>query len=153
MLTDDHKTKWMDSVPKILTRYTQEGDGFLDTIVNGDETWVFHHTPQSKQQSLERRHTLSARTRKFNTSISVKKIMASVFWDRNGIVLFDFMASVFWNRKGIPLFDFMPPGATINAAAYFDTLTWLRRAIQNKRKDMSRGLCLLHDTRGTIPPT
>jgi len=28
---------------------TQEGDEFLDSIVTGDETWVFHHTPESKQ--------------------------------------------------------------------------------------------------------
>jgi hypothetical protein len=40
----------------------------------------------------------------------------------------------------------MPPGARINAAAYFDILTRLRRAIQNKRKGMfSRDVCLLHD--------
>jgi len=40
----------------------------------------------------------------------------------------------------------MPPGATINAAAYCDTLTRLQRAIQNKSRGMlSRGVCLLHD--------
>jgi len=56
------------------------------------------------------------------------------------------MASVFWDRKGILLVDFMPPGATINAAAYCDTMTRLRRAIQNQRGGMlSRDLCLLHD--------
>jgi len=27
----------------------QEGDEFLDSIVTGDETWVFHHTHESKQ--------------------------------------------------------------------------------------------------------
>ena len=27
----------------------QEGDEFLDSIVTGDETWAFHHTPESKQ--------------------------------------------------------------------------------------------------------
>jgi len=56
------------------------------------------------------------------------------------------MASVFWDRKGILLVEFMPPGAIVNAAAYCDTLTWLRRAIQNKRRGMlPRGLCLHHD--------
>jgi hypothetical protein len=49
MLTDDHKTKRMGSALKYLTRYSQEGDEFLD----GDETWGFHHTPESKQQSLQ----------------------------------------------------------------------------------------------------
>jgi hypothetical protein len=50
MLTDDHKTKRMVSALKVLTRYAQEGDEFLDSIVTGDETWVFHHTPASKQK-------------------------------------------------------------------------------------------------------
>jgi len=27
----------------------QEGDEFLDSTVTGDETWFFHHTPESKQ--------------------------------------------------------------------------------------------------------
>ena len=36
------------------------------------------------------------------------------------------MASIFWDRKGILLVDFMPPGATINAAVYCDTLTRLQ---------------------------
>jgi hypothetical protein len=52
MLTDDHKTKRMGSALKFLTRYAQEGDAFLDSIVTGDEAWGFHHTPESKQQSL-----------------------------------------------------------------------------------------------------
>jgi hypothetical protein len=42
---------------KFLTCHTQEGDEFLDPIVTGDETWVFHHTPELTQQSLQWRHT------------------------------------------------------------------------------------------------
>jgi len=38
MITDDHKTKRMGSELKCLTRYAQEGDGFLDSVVTGDET-------------------------------------------------------------------------------------------------------------------
>jgi hypothetical protein len=41
MLTDDHKTKRMGSALKSLTPYAQEGDEFLDSIVIGDEPWVF----------------------------------------------------------------------------------------------------------------
>ena len=41
------------SALKFLTRYAQEGDEFPDAIVTGDETWGFHHTPESKQQSLQ----------------------------------------------------------------------------------------------------
>ena len=79
---------------------------------------------------MQWRHTLSPRTKKFKISISVKNNTASVFW----------------SRKGILLVDFMPPGATINAAAYCDRLTRLRRATQNKRRGiLSRGVYLLHD--------
>jgi len=44
MLTDDHKTKRMGSALKVLTRYAQEGDEFLDSIVTGDETWFSPHS-------------------------------------------------------------------------------------------------------------
>jgi hypothetical protein len=37
MLTDGHKTKRMGSELKFFTRYAQEGDEFLDSIVTGDE--------------------------------------------------------------------------------------------------------------------
>ena len=40
----------MISALKFLTRYAQERDEFLDSIVTGDETWVFHHSSESKQQ-------------------------------------------------------------------------------------------------------
>jgi hypothetical protein len=51
------QTKRLVSALKFLTRYAQEGDEFLDSIVTGDETWGFHHTPKSKQQSLQWRHS------------------------------------------------------------------------------------------------
>jgi len=41
------RTKRMGSALKFLTRYAQEGDEFLDSIATGDETWGFHHTPES----------------------------------------------------------------------------------------------------------
>jgi histone-lysine N-methyltransferase SETMAR len=53
ILTDDHKTKRMGSALKFLKRYALEGDEILDCIVTGDETWGFHHNPESKQQSLQ----------------------------------------------------------------------------------------------------
>jgi len=43
----------MGSALKFLTRCAQERDEFLDSIVTGDETWGFHHTPESKEQLLQ----------------------------------------------------------------------------------------------------
>ncbi|GFX71282.1 histone-lysine N-methyltransferase SETMAR [Trichonephila clavipes] len=52
----------------------------------------------------------------------------------------------FWERQSILLLECMPPGTTINAAAYCQTLKCLRRAIQNKRRGMlTNGVRFLHD--------
>ncbi|GFR29046.1 uncharacterized protein TNCT_571691 [Trichonephila clavata] len=48
MLTEEHKRKRMGFALDFLTRYAEAGDEFLDHIVTGDETWVYHHTPESK---------------------------------------------------------------------------------------------------------
>jgi len=79
--------------------------GFFTALLNPSNSHCNMHSP---------------RTKKLKTSISMKKIMASVFWD----------------RKGILMVYFMPSGTTINAAAYCDTLTQLRRTIQNKKRGM-----------------
>ncbi|GBL99039.1 hypothetical protein AVEN_227544-1 [Araneus ventricosus] len=49
MLTDVHKTKGLGSALTFLTRYSEDGNEFLNKIVTGGETWVYHVTPESKQ--------------------------------------------------------------------------------------------------------
>jgi hypothetical protein len=56
-----------------LERYELEGDNFLKSIVTGDETWVAHHTPETKRQSEQWPHTSLPSTKKYKTTISVKK--------------------------------------------------------------------------------
>ena len=56
------------------------------------------------------------------------------------------MATVFWDRTGILLTEFNERGTTVTSASYCDTLQRLRRAIQNKRRGMlSSGIVFLHD--------
>lgn len=130
MLTEVHKTKRLGSALSFLSRYDEEGDDFLNQIVTGDETWVAYVTPESKQQSMEWRHSTSPRKVKFKQTISARKIMCTVFWD----------------RKGVLMVDFLPRGDTINSMTYCETLKKLRRAIQNKRRGMlTKGVILLHD--------
>jgi len=130
MLTEDHQRQRIDSSREFLQRYTDENDNFLDSIVTGDETRAFHFTPETKQQSREWRHSSSLKPQKFKTTQSAGKAMASVFWDRKGVLLVDFMAR----------------GTTINADRYCETLKKLRRAIQNRRRGMlTKDICLLHD--------
>jgi len=130
MLTESHKEKRVECAQQFLQQCRRNKEEFLDSIVTGDETWVFHFTPENKQQSREWRHSTSPKPKKFKQTKSAGKVMATVFWD----------------RKGVLLIDFMPPGTTINSDRYCDTLKKLRRAIQNRRRGrLSSGVRLLHD--------
>jgi len=129
-LTPEHKMKRMGSALSFLGHYEKDGDEFLTHIITGDETWVSHVTPESKQQSMQWHHTSSPTKKKFKQTLSARKIMCTVFWDCYGVLLL----------------DYRPNGQTINAQVYRDTLQCLRRAIQNKRRGLlSSGVVLLHD--------
>jgi len=76
------------------------------------------------------RQSSSPKAKKFKQASSVRKIMATIFWD----------------RKGILLIDFLERGLTINTDAYCETVRKIRQAIQNKRRGMlSSVIVLLHD--------
>jgi len=87
MLTEEHKLKRQAGVLDFLTRCSEEGNNFLSRVVTGDETWVSHTTPESKQQSMEWRHTSSPNEVKFKQTTSTWKIMCTVFWDRKAFCL------------------------------------------------------------------
>jgi len=57
MLTEVHRLKQQTSVLDFLTQYSEENDNFLSRVVTGDETWVLHAIAESKQQSMDWRHT------------------------------------------------------------------------------------------------
>ena len=80
MLSEEHKKKRAASALIFLVRYSEQGDRFLSQIVKDDETWVSHLTPESKQQSMEWRHTSSPKKCKFKHTISTRKTMCTVFW-------------------------------------------------------------------------
>ena len=51
-----------------------------------------------------------------------------------------------YRSQSVLLVEFLPQGTTINSAVYCETLKKLRRAIQNKRREMlSATILLLHD--------
>ncbi|GBM07295.1 hypothetical protein AVEN_16274-1 [Araneus ventricosus] len=89
-LTDDQKRKLM--VLEFLQRYATEGNDFLKRIGTGDETWICSETPETKRQTLEWRHTGSPNPEKSKPPLFSKKIMCTVFWDCQGILLVDLTA-------------------------------------------------------------
>jgi len=92
---------------------------FLKHIVTGDETWIHHYDLESKQQSMQWKHASSPSSRKFKMQASAGKIMCTIFWDAEGILLIDFM-----HQK-----------VTITGVYYADLLHKLRLAIKEKRRE------------------
>jgi hypothetical protein len=88
-----------------LLRY-KEDPAFLDHIVTGDETCVHRIIPETRRNSMMWKYPSSPTTKKFKTTTSVRKVMATVFWD----------------KKGLLLVDFIHKNETINADRYIQTL-------------------------------
>ena len=129
-LTPEHKTKRTESAMTFLQRYHNDGDEFLDRIIIGDEMWVAHIIPETKQQSMHWHHSGSPCKTKFKQTLSARKVMCTVFWDRRAIFLEDFLTR----------------GEMVNAERYCETLQKLRWAVQNKRRGiLSAGVVFLLD--------
>jgi hypothetical protein len=90
MLTEVHKTQGMASALMFLQHYHHEGDKFLDKIVTGDETWVKFVNVETKEQSQQWMHTHSLlKPRIFKQLLSNRKLSATLFWDRKGVLLIE----------------------------------------------------------------
>lgn len=105
-------------------------DDFYQRLVTGDETWVYHKDPESKMESMQWKHRTSPTPKKFRVEKSAGKVMATVFWDKDGLLLL----------------EFMPRKSTINGEVYANTLAVLREKIKEKRRGkLTSGVLLLHD--------
>jgi hypothetical protein len=83
----------------------------LSQIVTTVETWVHHFEPETKGQSIEFHHPQSPRRKEFQNNPSAGKVMITVFW----------------NCEGVILVDVMPRGETFNSNAYIRMVTDLRK--------------------------
>jgi len=96
-------------------------------FITGDKTWVHQYYSETQAQSMAWKHSQSPTIKKFKTSTSSGKLMATAFWDMYGVLL--------------SLFSL--PNETVNSAAYHATLKKPKRAVQRKRPQMS-------DKRGAV---
>ena len=130
MLTKEQKALRATTSRALLSRMMLDKPGFLGRIVTQDETWVHHFEPESKMQSKAWRHVGSPPPRKFRVQGSSRKVMASVFWDAEGIIMI----------------DYLPQGHTITGLYYAQELRRLREEIKSKRRGkLRRGVLLLQD--------
>lgn len=120
-----------------LTQFNEYADEVLSET--SKETNSGYHTfiPESKQQSIEWRHISSTAKIKAKQTLSRRKIMATVFG----------------NRRGILLAELMSQGQNTNTKVYCGTLNQLRRAIQNKRRvTFTKGFSTITPDQVTVLP-
>nr|XP_032528131.1 uncharacterized protein LOC116778294 [Danaus plexippus plexippus] len=128
MLTDEQKKKRVDISRVNLQKFQADKENFLSRFVTMDETWIHHFDPETKQQSMTWKRASSPTPKKFKVSSSAGKVMASVFWDAEGIIMVEYLEK----------------GATITGSYYADQIRRLREAIKSKRRGKLRARVLFH---------
>ena len=98
----------------LLKRCRSKENDFLLRLVTVDEIWVHYFEPRNKAQS---RQSVGPRSKKFKMQPSAGKVMATVFWDAQGVIMLDFQA-----KK-----------STITGAYYANLLNQLKTVIREKR--------------------
>jgi len=79
---------------------------FMSRLVTMDGTWLYHYDSETKQQSMEWRHSDSPCRKKFRVQKCAGNFLAPIFWDQDGILLI----------------DYLPKSQTINAEYYSSLL-------------------------------
>lgn len=120
----------VDVSSELLALLNENEESFFHQIVTGDETWVHYYDPETKEQSKQWKHSGSPLPKKFRMQASAGKILATIFWDCEGILLI----------------DYLPPKEKITGNYYAHLMKKLRQAIKdNRRGKLTRGVLLLHD--------
>jgi hypothetical protein len=132
-LTDDHITLLKEVCSYLLSCYEADGESFLSWIVTGDETWSHHFEPETRNQSVEWHHPTSPWKKKFMVTPSAGKVMATAFWDAEGVILV----------------DIMPHVQIINSDLYFQTLKNLQKHLRRVRPHKIVAEILQHTTTHT----
>jgi histone-lysine N-methyltransferase SETMAR len=89
--TADQKRTRIKHFEQCLERSNKNKANFVRRFITMDETWIHHYTPESKQQSKHWTEAGCSAPKKTSLVLSAGKVMASVFWDAEGILLIDYL--------------------------------------------------------------
>ena len=104
------------------------------------ETWVHYYEPENKAQWVG---PGSPRPKKFKTQPSAGKVMATVFWDAKGVIMYYVYYYVY---VLCILCILLPKRSIITGVYYAHLLDQLRTAIREKRQGkLSKGVLLQQD--------
>ena len=109
-LNADQKRQCCQSSDQLLESFWRDENYFLSRLVTMDETWLYHYDPETKQQS--------PRPKKFRVQESAGKVLASIFG----------------NKDGILLIDYLPKGQTIKEEYYSSLLAQLKAILKETRR-------------------
>jgi histone-lysine N-methyltransferase SETMAR len=130
MLTPFDKQRRVQCSRQFLDLSANDFHGILHRIITVDETWIYEYDPESKMESMQWVKTGENAPRKFKRQRVQTKLMATIFWDAEGILLI----------------DYLPKGSTMNAIYYASLISKVRSIVLEKRRGkLSRGILLLQD--------
>ncbi len=118
MLTNEMSKKPIEDFGDNLRLIEKNEEKFYRRIVTRDETWFHHYNPESKKDSMQWKHIGLPTPHKFKVMTSASKIMCTIFWDTESVLLI----------------DYMPPKVTITGPYYAIMLRKLREAIKQNRR-------------------
>ena len=96
----------------------------------GDETWVHHHDPETKQES----NAMETEGVPYS-----QEILCAIISQKDH-------DNSFWNSEGVLLLEFMPHKTSITGDTYASTMVALCENIKEKcHGKLSGGVLLLHD--------
>jgi hypothetical protein len=105
------------------------GPQSVNRIVTEDESWMQHYQPESKRASVQWKHPSSPSAKKCKVTPLCGKVMLTVFWDSQGVLLAHFQKH----------------GENMNSVSYCEVLLRLQDAICRKHSgQLARGV--LHNT-------
>ena len=111
-----------------LTKMEANEDNFFKRCVTGDETWIYQFDPENKIQSKQWHPKGTPGPVKFKAERSVKKVMATIFWDSEGVILIDFLEG----QK------------TVTSSYYEGVLKKLKTSLAKKRRGKLHSQILFH---------
>ena len=90
----------------------------LENVITGDESWVFQHNPETKQQSYQWKSVSSPRPKKAHMQRLQVKVMLITFFDQQEMVHH----------------EFGPKGQTVNQHFHKEVLTHFVNKIRKNKE-------------------
>ena len=128
LLTPEQKHLRLNESRDNLALFNRDPDNFHARFVTAGETWVYHFTPKTKISNMPWKHVDSLPPKKARVTPSAEKVMATGFWDSEGILVTDCLEK----------------GRTVTGDYYSSLLVQLCENIMSKRPEKLTKGVLFH---------